>query len=237
MSYLKGKTVYLTGASKGIGRAMAIRLAIDGAVLAICGRDRKALDDVESEILKQGAPRPFIGTFDLREEKEILHFYRGAREQLGAPDMLINNAGYNFRKVPLWEVGTEDFDNMLSVNLRAPFIIMREAFPDMKKKGSGHIVNILSTVCLFDNENMSVYTAAKKGFEGLTNVFRKEARPFNIRVTSIYPGGVDTGFRAKPRHDYMNPASVAEAIAGVLNAPEDVVVHHFTFRPMVETNF
>jgi NADP-dependent 3-hydroxy acid dehydrogenase YdfG len=107
----------------------------------------------------------------------------------------------------------------------------------MKEKGGGHIVNILSTVCHFSVENMGVYTAAKKGLQGLTDVFRKEARPFNIRVTSIYPGGVDTEFRKVPRHDYMKPESVAEAVYSCLTFPEDLVVHHMTFRPMVETNF
>jgi len=126
---------------------------------------------------------------------------------------------------------------MLAVNLRAPFILMREAFSDMKKKQSGHIINILSTVCHADMERMSVYTAAKKGLEGLSNVFRKEARAYNIRVTSIYPGGTDTEFRKEARPEYMRAESVADAVYASLTLPEDLVVHHMTFRPMVETNF
>lgn len=237
MSIISGKIVYITGASRGIGRTIALRLAAEKVKLAICGRDIEALKKVENEIFSAGGQIPFWKAFDVTDETSLLEFYMEAKKTLGPPDILINNAGYNFKKVPLWEIRTEDFDRMIAVNLRAPFILMREAFPDMKEKGGGHIVNILSTVCHFSVENMSVYTAAKKGFQGLTDVFRKEARPFNIRVTSIYPGGVDTEFRKVPRHDYMKPKSVAEAVYTCITLPEDLVVHHLTFRPMVESNF
>ena len=125
---------------------------------------------------------------------------------------------------------------MISVNLRAPYILMRESFRDMQERG-GHVVNILSTVCHSSNETMGVYTAAKQGLQALTDIYRKEARPYNIRVTSIYPGGTDTPFRKADRPEYMHPKSVAEAVYAALTLPEDLVVHHFTFRPMVETNF
>ncbi|MBN1441840.1 MAG: SDR family oxidoreductase, partial [Planctomycetes bacterium] len=155
----------------------------------------------------------------------------------GAVDILINNAGYNERKAPLTEVTTEEFDAVLAVNLRAPFLLMREAGRDMKERGGGRIVNVLSTVCHFANESMGVYTAAKSGLKALTEVFRKEVRPFGVRVSSVYPGGTDTSFRAGARPDYLRPESVAEAIFALLTLPEDLVVHDLTFRPMVETNF
>ncbi len=237
MPTVEGKAIYLTGATRGIGRAVALRCARQKARLAICGRDAACLEEVARQVQAAGAPEPFTSVFDLMDEPAVLAFYRNARDAIGPPDILINNAGYNARKAPLWDVATDEFDAMVAVNLRAPFLLMRAAFPDMKERGGGHIVNILSTVCHYDNETMGVYTAAKKGLEGLTNVFRKEARPHHIRVSSIYPGGVDTEFRAKARPDYMKPESVAEAVYTVLTCPEDLVVHHFTFRPMVETNF
>jgi NAD(P)-dependent dehydrogenase (short-subunit alcohol dehydrogenase family) len=237
MRRLGGKVVYLTGATHGIGRAVAIRFAAEGAVMAFCGRDAAALGEVAAAVRSAGAPEPFAAAFDLVDAAAIERFYRDARARLGPPDILINNAGFNARKAPLGDVTTEEFDAMFAVNLRAPFVLMREAFADMKAAGKGHVINILSTVCHFDNETMSVYTAAKKGLEGLTDVFRKEARPHGIAVTSIYPGGTDTNFRPKPRPDYLRPESVAEMILAVAAAPEDLVVHQLTFRPMVETNF
>jgi len=233
---LQGKAVYLTGATRGIGRALALKLASSRARLAICGRDAAALKSVGDQAGQSGLDL-FLQSFDLNREEDVLNFYRLARERLGPPDILINNAGFNSRKAPLWEVSTPEFDSILGVNLRAPFILMREAFRDMKERGGGHVVNILSTVCHFHNETMGAYTAAKSGLQALTGVFRKEARPHNIRVTAIYPGGTDTEFRARARPDYMKPESVAEAVLAALSLPEDLVAHDFTFRPMVEDNF
>lgn len=229
-------TIWLTGASRGIGRALALRLARDGGRLVLAGRDREALDRVVGEVRARGAEVRALA-FDLRNEAAILDFVATAREIFGSPDILVNNAGFNPRKAPVGDIETPEFDDIVAVNLRAPFILLREAFRDMKTRGRGHIVNVLSTVCHYANENMGAYTAAKAGLQALTAVFRKEARPFGVRVSSIYPGGTDTEFRKKRREDYMRPESVAEVIATILALPEDAVVHELTFRPMVEVNF
>jgi NAD(P)-dependent dehydrogenase (short-subunit alcohol dehydrogenase family) len=236
MGTLKDKVTIITGATKGIGRAIALRIAQDGAKLAVCGRNREDMEVLAKLILQQGAPEPHIGLFDISDEEALVGFYSSSRKHFGPPDILINNAGYNSRKAHVWEVGTDEFDTMMSVNLRAPYILMRECFRDMQERG-GHVVNILSTVCHSSNETMGVYTAAKQGLQALTDIYRKEVRPYNIRVTSIYPGGTDTPFRKADRPDYLRPESVAEAVYATLTLPEDLVVHHFTFRPMVETNF
>ncbi len=237
MSSLRGKVVYLTGATRGIGRAAALRLARDGAKLALCGRDERLLAEVADQASAASGSPAFRRAFDLASEPAILDFYRSAREALGPPDILINNAGFNSRKAPLWEVTTEEFDALVAVNLRAPFILTREALRDMRERRRGHIVNILSTVCHFANETMGAYTAAKSGFDGLSGVLLKEVRPYGIRVSAVYPGGTNTEFRANERPDYLKPESAAEAIHAVLTLPEELVVHGLTFRPMVETNF
>ena len=162
MKKLHEKVVYLTGATKGIGRAVALLLAKQNVRLALCGRDIDALNRVAAIIINSGAQKPFTRTFDLTDEKEILRFYRDAKKFHGPPDILINNAGYNSRKAPVHDVSTEEFDSIISVNLRAPFILMREAIKDMKLRKSGQIVTILSSVCHFSMENMGAYTAAKK---------------------------------------------------------------------------
>jgi NAD(P)-dependent dehydrogenase (short-subunit alcohol dehydrogenase family) len=236
MTTVKDNTILLTGATKGIGRALALLLARHGARLSVCGRSEEGLHSLRDAIQKHTS-EPLIGRFDVTDEEALVHFYRETVSRLGPPDILINNAGFNPRKASLWEVETGEFDMILAVNLRAPFILMRESFDDMRKRGRGHVVNILSTVCHSSNETMGAYTAAKAGLQALTDIYRKEARPHNIRVTSIYPGGTDTQFRKTRRPDYMHPESVAEAVFAVLTLPEDLVAHHFTFRPMVETNF
>jgi NAD(P)-dependent dehydrogenase (short-subunit alcohol dehydrogenase family) len=86
-------------------------------------------------------------------------------------------------------------------------------------------------------ETMGVYSTMKQGLDALTWILMKEARPANVKVTAIYPGGTDTEFRAAKRPDYMRPESVASVIAAAVFAPDDVVMHELTFRPIVETNF
>lgn len=237
MKNITGKVIYITGATHGIGKALALRFSKDNVKLALCGRDENALGEIGNLVMDNGSCKPYIKAFDLENENEIVEFYKQAREKIGIPHILVNNAGFNTRKAYLWEYGIEEFDKMISVNLRAPFVLSKLAFLDMKEKKDGHILNVLSTACHFANEKMSIYTATKKGFEGLTDVFRKEARLFNIRVTSVYPGGVDTKFRKGARPDYMKPESVAEAIYKVLTMPDDLIVHGITFRPMIEINF
>ncbi len=231
------KSIFITGASHGIGRALALIFAKDGARLSLCGRDKEALSNVGEEALTFGAKDVYVEAFDLRNTDDVEAYYRHSVSHIGIPDILINNAGFNSRKAYLWEYGQEEFDDMFFVNVRAGFLLTKLAFLDMKEKREGHIVNILSTACYFDNERMSIYTATKKAFQGLTNVFRKEARPYNIKVTGVYPGGTDTEFRKEARPDYMRPESVAKTIYNVLAVPEDVIVHDIVFRPMVETNF
>ena len=233
MGALEGRTVVLTGASRGIGRSLAGCLAAEGARLGICGRDKAALSELEGEL-----GRPVVtAAFDLCFEAPALDFLAKVRAELGGIDVLINNAGFNPRKAPLVEVATEEFDSILAVNLRAPFLLMRECARDMKEKGGGHVINILSTVCHSDMETMGAYTAAKEGLRALTNVFRKEVIEDGIRVTAVYPGGTDTDFRPNSRTAYMKPSSVAAAVLTALTLPEDLVVHELTFRPMVENNF
>jgi len=237
MIKIAGKVIFLTGASRGIGRALALRFAREKARLALTARSGPALRELAAEAEALGAPAVFPRAADLARALDVADFYREARAALGPPDVLINNAGFISRRAPVWELTAEEFDAMVAVNLRAPFLLLREALPDMIERKSGHLVNVLSTVCHFANENMGVYTAAKKGLEGLTAVLLKEARPHGIRVSAVYPGGTDTDFRPKRRPDYLKPESVAEAVLAVLSMPEDLIVHGITFRPMVETNF
>lgn len=237
MSNISGKAILLTGATSGIGRALALRLSSEGARLAVCGRSPEKMASLLDAITTAGGMPPLHATFDLASEQEILAFIERANADLGCLDILINNAGVNITKAPVSEIQTDHFDAMLAVNLRAPMIFMREAFRLMSARGEGHVVNILSSACLYSNETMGAYTAGKAGLDALTRIFRKECQPHGIRVTAIYPGGTNTPFRAKPRPDYMAAESVAEAIVGLLNLPGDVVPHEFVFRPEVEVNY
>lgn len=107
----------------------------------------------------------------------------------------------------------------------------------MKVKKEGLIINILSTCCLFSNEGNGAYTAAKSALDGLTKVFRKEARKNNIRVCSVYPGGINTPFRDQEREDYLSPENTADTILKTLDIDTSVALDEIVLRPFVETNY
>lgn len=233
---LKDKRILLTGATSGIGRDLAIMLAEQGAHLALCGRSEDKMQTLINDLSIDGG-KIVTDTFSVTNEQHIIHFVAKASLELGGIDFVINNAGLNSARANVADILTDDFDHMVAVNLRAPFIFMREAYKAMQPQQNGMIVNVLSTACLYSNEGIGAYTASKSGLEALTKVFRKEARKDGIKVCSIYPGGTDTPFRSNDRPDYMTSKSVAKTILSMLMLPDDVVMHDVVFRPMIESNF
>jgi NAD(P)-dependent dehydrogenase (short-subunit alcohol dehydrogenase family) len=225
------RTVLITGATRGIGLELARQLRALGFIPFVTGRDERAVGEVRAELKCSGIAA------DLADADAVLRLYAGAREALGRVDVLINNAGFNKAKDPLAEVSVEDLDRAFAVNVRAPILLAREALAEMGGRGSGHIVNVVSSIVRVTAENYSVYTTMKHALHGFTGCLIKEARRVNVKVTGVYPGGVNTGFRAQPRPDYLEAASAARMIAHCVTAPEDVVVHEVLYRPMVESNF
>jgi NAD(P)-dependent dehydrogenase (short-subunit alcohol dehydrogenase family) len=231
-SPLPPSTALVTGATRGIGRALVAELAGRGMKVYATGRDTALLESLSRET---GCAH---SAHDLARPEAVQELYALARVALGGvPDVVVNNAGFNSRKSPLVEATLEEFDQQYQVNLRAPFLLCREAGRDMAARGRGHIVNVVSTTALFANETIGVYTAMKAGLAHMTRILAKELRASNVKVTAVHPGGVDTTFRAQSRPDYMRPESAAKVIADAIFAPEDVVMHELIFRPMVESNF
>ena len=226
------QTALVTGASSGIGRALVVQLTGRGLSVVASGRKK----DLLAELAEQTGCFPVVA--DLSDPGGPRQLYRQTCRLLGgAPDFLINNAGYNSRKAAWVDVTDEELDEQYRVNLRVPAILCREALRDMCARGSGHVVNVGSTAVLHGCETMGCYSTMKHGLSGLTRVLIKEARPHGVKVTLVHPGGTDTGFRAADRPDYLRPESAAHMLCDALFSPADVVVHELTFRPLVETNF
>lgn len=222
------QTALVTGATRGIGKALVEQLTALGVRIYATGRDAVALEALKAATGCEG------GVFDLSDAAQVLALFAEANRALGQVDVLINNAGFNSRKAPFAETTLEEFELQYAVNLRAPYLLCREALRQMQTRGQGYIINVISTAAKRSNPTMSVYTAMKQGLHGLTGVLMKEAQPHGVKVTAVYPGGTDTEFRAVPRPDYMAPESVARLIVQLLTNPADVVVHELTFRPPVE---
>lgn len=222
------QTVFITGATKGLGRALVIDLCSKGYRVFASGRDEAQLQQLIQQTGCLGV------SCDLSQAEAAVELFQKATQALGHIDVLINNAGMNSRKCELAETTLEEFEQQYAINLRAPYLLCREAMQQMLPKEHGYIINIVSTAAKRSNPTMSIYSAMKQGFAGLSNVLMKEAQPHGIKVTAIYPGGMNTAFREQERPQYMQPSSVATLVSQLLSNPIDVVVHELTCRPMVE---
>ena len=225
------RSVLITGATRGIGRELAKQLTELGFSVFGTGRDQSLLESLKAETGCLGA------TADLSDPAQAVAVYEEAKAALGQIDILINNAGLNNRKAPIPEIELADWEAQYALNLRAPMLLSREALKDMAVRKAGHIVNVISTIAKTSQPNYSTYSTMKYGLMGFTKCLIKEAQAVNVKVTAVYPGGTDTDFRPEERSEYLTAASAAKMIVHCITAPDDVVVHELTYRPMVESNF
>ena len=225
------RSVMVTGATRGIGRALVKQLTTAGFSVFGTGRDAALLESLKEETGCRGA------VADLADPEQVVNLYRLAKAGLGQVDILINNAGLNHCKTPVAGIELADWELQYAVNLRAPMLLSREALGDMAQRGRGHIINIISTIAKTAQPNYAIYSTMKYGLMGFTKCLIKEARGHNVKVTAVYPGGTDTDFRPEERPEYLSVESAARMIVHCITAPADVVVHDLTYRPMVESNF
>lgn len=235
-NHLQGKTVLLSGASSGLGRALALRLASEGCRLALCGRDPGKLAALAAE-LALPSDRLLTRAFDLTDHAAAARFATDTLRALGRIDVLVNNAGANLGKSPVAETDLAAFAAMLDLNCTAQLALTQPIWKAMQAAGGGRVVNVVSSAALHASPGIAGYTASKGAFHALTGVMRREGKPLGIHVTGVYPGGIDTPFRTQARPDYLRPETVAEAIVALLCLPADAAVHELVLRPPVEDNF
>ncbi len=209
---LEGKTALITGAGRGIGRAIALAFAEQGCDIAAVARTASELDETAAQV--RGLGRRIISlTCDISEPDHVAGMARAAAKFLGKIDLLVNNAGYACFK-PFMELTLEEWRRTLDVNLTGAFLVTRAVLPDMIARRAGHIINISSVSGLRPIMNQSVYCASKHGINGLTATLAMELKPHNIRVNAICPGGVSTrlseeAMPGRDKSDWMTPEDVA----------------------------
>jgi NADP-dependent 3-hydroxy acid dehydrogenase YdfG len=244
----RGKVALVTGASSGIGWAIAERLAItEGMRLAICARRDERLVELHKAILEVRPEAEVLGIdCDLRDEAAILRMFEAVRERFGGVDVLVNNAGVGL-DAPLMSGATEDWRTMLELNVLALCICTREAIADMRRRGDdGHVIHIASMASHRVPPGSGVYSASKYAVRSLTEGLRLELRAAgsDIRVTAISPGFVETEFAQNYAHGdaeharatysrfpVLQPGDVADIVAYALRAPAHVQIHDLLVRP------
>ncbi len=223
--------ILITGASRGIGRAIALKLAGPGTALLLHGRDRKALEETGAQADRAGA-KTLLLPFDLSVPAQVEAL---VREVASAPlDVLINNAGVSF-VAPLTEQTLEEWQRTLAVNVTAPFLLCRGLVPVMP--GGGSVVNLISSAGKTGFSTWSSYCMSKFALDGFGKAIREELRPKGIRVVNVYPSATDTAIWDNvpgdwPRNKMMKPDNVADAVAWALAQPPDVSVEDITVGPI-----
>jgi 3-oxoacyl-[acyl-carrier protein] reductase len=231
---LIGQVAVVTGAARGIGEAIAVRLARMGAVVVLTARDSARLTQVKAAIEQQPG-KAVVLPCDLTDAKAVAAFGERVSEQCGRCDILVNNAGVAVLRKPLVDLPVEEWDQMMNTNLRAPYLMIRSLAPMMIAARAGHIINISSLAGKNVLPEGAAYSASKWGLNGLTYSVAEELRQYNVRVSVIAPGSVNTGFGAsgstKDRTRMVQPDDVAQVVAMLVTQAPNSFVSEVLLRP------
>jgi 3-oxoacyl-[acyl-carrier protein] reductase len=224
---LKDRVVLVTGAGRGIGRALAHAFAREGAKVGLNGLTKKSLTDVQKELKDLGAVSAVLPG-DVSDEGVVSRVASAAEQQLGPVDVLVNNAGV-FATGPVDRMDTLVFDRVIAVNLRGPFLMARAVLPGMKARRRGHIVNVASTAGRRGFAGGGAYCASKFGLAGLSEAMMYEARTSDVRVSVVYPSTVATDLVRKAGMEFdeakaIQPTDVADAIVSLVKMDDRALV-------------
>jgi 3-oxoacyl-[acyl-carrier protein] reductase len=230
---LDRKVAIVTGGSRGIGRAIGVALAREGATVVLAARSVQTLAEA-AQLVREAGGRAETVVTELASEESIRNLVRVVKDKLGRLDILVNNAGIT-HSAKFEETRTEDLDRCWAINARAPFILCREALPLLRQVEAGYIVNISSVVGVKGYPLQSAYTASKHAVRGMSISLAEELRGTSIRVHVICPGAVDTGMVGNVRpdirkEDLIRPEEVAELVLYLVTQRGNAVVDELHIR-------
>ena len=242
---LEGRVALVTGASSGLGRAVAVALAGAGADVALVARSEEDLRQVEGEVSDAGR-RALVLPVDLASVDETVGAVERTVGELGRVDILVNAAGTDAPGL-VEELEVEGWDRTLAVNLRAPFLLSKAVFPHMREVGDGLIVNVSSVAGKKGWANASAYCASKFGLAGFSQALADEGRAYGIRAVVLYPGAMATSWGAwspEERHEMeredaspdqvLPPEEVAAFILWLATSPPGFVLTEGIITPIEE---
>jgi NAD(P)-dependent dehydrogenase (short-subunit alcohol dehydrogenase family) len=240
MPSLEKKCALITGGGGGLGSAICRELARGGASVVVADLDPSKAKAVADGIQSAGGVASALKV-DITKEQEVTAAVDAAQRAFGRLDILVNNAAIDFT-VPIDELTVAEWDAVIRVNLRAPFLFSQLAARVMKPQGGGQIVNIASTAAKRTWPNASAYHASKWGLLGLSHALHAELRPFRIKVSAVVAGGMRTPFLLDRFPDIdpnvlQDPANVAATVRFLLTLPDETVIPEVTVIPMRESSW
>ncbi|HEX4988493.1 MAG TPA: SDR family NAD(P)-dependent oxidoreductase [Candidatus Binatia bacterium] len=233
MNNLHRRIALVTGAGRGIGKAISVALAKGGCRVVLAARTRDQVEAVQKEILSQGGDALAIPT-DLTMDEDIQRLVEESQAKWGAVDILINNAGWG-KRAPVVGALLSDWDQTFRLNLRAPMVLAKALLPNMIAKREGAVINIGSVSGKTGEANGAAYSASKFGLIGFTQSLYEEVREHSIKVAVILPGFVDTPLippnRQLDRSKMIQADDIAQTVLFVLTSPATCCPVEITVRP------
>jgi NAD(P)-dependent dehydrogenase (short-subunit alcohol dehydrogenase family) len=237
---LQDRVVLITGGGGGLGEAICQVLAESGAVVIVADVRLEAAERVAADVAATGGQAVTL-QLDIQDEVAAERAIGRVFDAYGRLDVLINNAGTDLT-APIEDLTVAEWDRIIGVNLRGPFVLARQALPIMKQQGGGQIVNIVSTAAKRTWANATAYHASKWGLLGFSHALHVEGRPHQVKVTAIVSGGMRTPFIFDRFPDtdpsvLQDPRNVAETVRFVLTQPAETVIPELMVLPMRETSW
>jgi NAD(P)-dependent dehydrogenase (short-subunit alcohol dehydrogenase family) len=234
---LADQVALITGGGGGLGEALCRALGAAGARVVVADIRREAAERVAAAVGAGALPL----ALDVDDPPATARAVHEVVAACGGLDVLVNNAGVD-RTTPFESLEVEDWDRIVGVNLRGAFLMAHQAFPVMRRRGRGHIVNIVSTAAKRAWPNAAAYHASKWGLLGLSHALHVEGRPHGVKVTAVIAGGMRTPFLLERFPDLdpgvlQDAGNVAATVVFVLTQPAETVVPEVTVLPMRETSW
>jgi len=223
----------ITGGTKGIGKAIAVKLASQGYNLSVCARDESALFNLKDELENLGV-QVFVLKADMALKTDVYSFCEGVKKVMPVVDVLVNNAG-TFLTGNLLDESDEQFEQMLQINLNAGYYCGKYFGRIMREQQSGHVFNICSVASKQIAENAGSYSVTKAAMFSLNSVLREELSKYNVKVTAILPGSTLTSSwegTSIPEERFVQPEDIADSIWSVLNLSSGANVEEITIKPI-----
>ncbi len=240
MKDLQNQVALITGGGRGLGESICHMLAQDGAIVIAADVRHELAKNVAADIQSHGGRAEALH-LDVGDTQAVQKAIANISARYQKLDILINNAGVDVT-LSVEELAVEDWDRILQVNLRGPFIMSKFVLPIMRRQGRGHIINVASTAAKRAWANASAYHASKWGLLGFSHALHVEARKSNVKVTAVVVGGMRTPFLLDRFPDIdinklQDPMNVAETIRYVLLQPAETVIPEIMVLPMQETSW